>query len=45
MGNNWSKSHSSNIWGVFGLNQVQIMLSVVGRELVGGKLQVISDPF
>ena len=28
---NWSKSQCSNIWGVFWMNQVQMLPSVIGR--------------
>ena len=41
MGRDWNMSLILNSWDVFWMNEVQMMLSVVGRWRVGGELHVL----
>ena len=45
MGNNLSNCQNSDIWGLFWMNRLQMLLSVIGMWRVGGKLQVLSSPW
>ena len=41
----WRLFQELNTWAVFWMNQVQTLLSIIGRWRIEGKLLMLSDPW